>query len=578
MGVSKDQTDHLTRMDKRPLEEGADSAGHEEVLHLQVDQTNGAPADWNIGDAWKLLEHPKVEPVPPVLPDAGSKLPSVRMAATRDSMPWCTRIRSRLEWGKGLGPIVRAIEEELQEMKDFNSRNGNPDRKILVLVPWAENDVYGDYGYAGCKWINQKRYLKTEADRKVAAEWPFAQLTRVREAVEKIIELRNQPEVADLVMIGNAPAEDYDLPKAYNRYLCEHYAYMISRGVMSYKEEIEPLTILNAGEGEGDLQLMEFFIRYPPISEVRATADVMLARRRAAEEVELNPADIVDSVEQEIMNWLQQEEEADQLRTTDDCQMRPKAEADHEDLSCEGYHFDGVDWGSLRRRFEIYADKYLDRPQLLAEEFDLAKSYAFSYSPENRCLLGDLTLRFFLWLAVSPSELRAAVAALSSDGAAASTLTELMQETWTWFWDLPLSWEEILKSGWPLFSILAAVSERVRDEGDRRCESPELAPFVETFDNAIAVSTHHAASLLLEARADCPEATASALVALADQLRTTMWQQPNRYYHFTSTLPERQPKEEDVEILLSRAEALLRPARSWRSLTQLWQLAHRGNL
>ena len=279
----------------------------------------------------------------------------------QDSMPWCTRIRSRLEWGKGLGPIVRAIEEELQEMKDFNSRNGNPDRKILVLVPWAENDVYGDYGYAGCKWINQKRYLKTEADRKVAAEWPFAQLTRVREAVEKIIELRNQPEVADLVMIGNAPAEDYDLPKAYNRYLCEHYAYMISRGVpcvdpstltsqaifhdqfhmaehpgtlkwgvsvlsgiascafrafqvMSYKEEIEPLTILNAGEGEGDLQLMEFFIRYPPISEVRATADVMLARRRAAEEVELNPADIVDSVEQEIMNWLQQEEEADQLR------------------------------------------------------------------------------------------------------------------------------------------------------------------------------------------------------------------------------------------------------------------------
>lgn len=44
MGVSKDQTDHLTRMDKRPLEEGADSAGHEEVLHLQVDQTNGESA------------------------------------------------------------------------------------------------------------------------------------------------------------------------------------------------------------------------------------------------------------------------------------------------------------------------------------------------------------------------------------------------------------------------------------------------------------------------------------------------------------------------------------------------------
>ena len=39
--------------------------------------------------------------------------------------------------------------------------------------------------------------------------------------------------------------------------------------VMQYKEEIEPLTILNAGEGEGDLQLMEFMFRYPTISEVR---------------------------------------------------------------------------------------------------------------------------------------------------------------------------------------------------------------------------------------------------------------------------------------------------------------------
>ena len=46
--------------------------------------------------------------------------------------------------------------------------------------------------------------------------------------------------------------------------------------------------------------------------------------------------------------------------------------------------------------------------------------------------------RFFLWLAVSPSELRAAVAALSSDGAAASTLTELIHVTgvgWGGGWD-----------------------------------------------------------------------------------------------------------------------------------------------
>ena len=176
------------------------------------------------------------------------------------------------------------------------------------------NDVYGDYGYAGCKWISQKRFLKTEADRKVAADWPYAQLTRVREGVERLIELRARSDVAELVVVGNAPAEDYDLSKAYNRHLGEHYGYphdferssvcrskhddvpgLLPRSipmiecyqtlkwgvavysgiatsafrtfqVMQYKEEIEPLTILNAGEGEGDLQLMEFMFRYPTIS------------------------------------------------------------------------------------------------------------------------------------------------------------------------------------------------------------------------------------------------------------------------------------------------------------------------
>ncbi|CAJ1449641.1 unnamed protein product, partial [Effrenium voratum] len=132
-------------------------------------------------------------------------------------------------------------------------------------------------------------------------------------------------------------------------------------------------------------------------------------------------------------------------------------------LFCENYFFDGVDWGSVRQSFEIYADKYLDRPQLLAKEFELAKSYAFNYSPENRCILGDLTLRLFVWLAVDPKELQA-TAKLLALGHKEGPLAELMQETWEWFWDLPLSWSEIHNSGWPLFSVLASVSERLREE------------------------------------------------------------------------------------------------------------------
>ncbi|CAL1153597.1 unnamed protein product [Cladocopium goreaui] len=104
-----------------------------------------------------------------------------------------------------------------------------------------------------------------------------------------------------------------------------------------------------------------------------------------------------------------------------------------QDLSCEGYIHDGIDWRNLRRRFEIYADKYLDRPQLLAEEFEMAKNYAFSYSPENSCILGDLSLRFFLCL-----WLRSWQSVEGSKG----MLAEIMEETWKWFWDLPQTWQD----------------------------------------------------------------------------------------------------------------------------------------
>ena len=250
--------------------------------------------------------------------------------------------------------------------------------------------------------------------------------------------------------------------------------------------------------------------------------------------------------------------------------------AEELDLSCEGYFFGGIDWSFMRRRLEVFADKYLDRPQLLAEEFDIAMNYAVQYWPGNRCVVGDLSLRFFVWLRVKPEDLNESLRAVMEGSSNSLMLTDIMEETWKWFWEMPYKWQEILDSGWPIFSILATVQQRLVSAGGSAphgCETELLTPFVDTFDTAIAVSTHQCTAVLLEATlVQCPEASASALVALADNLRTSMWQQSNlnRYYHFSSASPEEQPREDDVEILLSRAEGLLRSSKSWASLTSPW--------
>ncbi|CAE7726445.1 unnamed protein product [Symbiodinium sp. CCMP2456] len=292
------------------------------------------------------------------------------------------------------------------------------------------------------------------------------------------------------------------------------------------------------------------------------------------------------------------------------------------DPSCEQYFYEGIDWGDLRQTFEIYADKYLDRPQLLAKEVALAQRYAFSYHPENRCQLGDLSLRFFLWLSVDPADLADIARAKGRRG---DILSEVMQETLDWFWDLNVSWAagapEVHESGWPLFSfgmiffaaehcenhspsreksplygdiycwrapglrglacwdlklrLVIEVSEKLRDDGQEICTTEgQLAPFIDSFDNAImvggSVSAERCAALLLEAP-HCPDAVASALLALADVMRTTAWQQKNRYYQFTSEMPRSQPPERDAERLLQRAEATVRSQSArWSWLTTRW--------
>ena len=88
---------------------------------------------------------------------------------------------------------------------------------ILVVVGWAGNDVHGDYGYQGCTWIHQKHMNKTQADRKVAAEYVEKQYERVQRSLAGLVEIENNPRVLSVQVVGNAAHEYFGLPPSYNR-------------------------------------------------------------------------------------------------------------------------------------------------------------------------------------------------------------------------------------------------------------------------------------------------------------------------------------------------------------------------
>jgi len=202
-----------------------------------------------------------------------------------------------------------------------------------------------------------------------------------------------------------------------------------------------------------------------------------------------------------------------------------------------------IDWPQLRVKLDSYADKYLQAPQLFTEEAQLALIYAHKplrLPGSAACPLGDLALRLFMWLFVEEDRLSEAVEGSPAFGAPGSEHTSLqpaamLAQALRSLWEAPLSWSDILASGWPLFSILAQLGQRARRAAGLspsaspagQCEDartwggrPYLRALEQTFETGVLLPVHASLAVVLEVdRAKCPLAFACALLSLAESAR-----------------------------------------------------------
>ena len=74
--------------------------------------------------------------------------------------------------------------------------------------------MHGDFGYQGCTWIHQTNLMKSEADRKVAADYVDKQYKKVQRSLEGLVEIHRDPRVLSVQVIGNG-----DIPVI----LCHYY-------------------------------------------------------------------------------------------------------------------------------------------------------------------------------------------------------------------------------------------------------------------------------------------------------------------------------------------------------------------
>ena len=119
--------------------------------------------------------------------------------------------------------MVQYIPEAIDDIESTNRAHGRPVLPVLVIVGWAGNDVYGEGGYRGVHWIHRASYNKSAADREVTANWCERQKARVERSVNDLGQLkREEPRILDIVVVGNADADIFALPSAYNETMRVH--------------------------------------------------------------------------------------------------------------------------------------------------------------------------------------------------------------------------------------------------------------------------------------------------------------------------------------------------------------------
>ena len=149
------------------------------------------------------------------------------------SNPEVGQLEFQMEWGKGPDAILDVIDSKVYLA---------PPGGVELVVYWAGNDVYGNYGYLGytshltSKWVKRPQ---EEIDR--IAHWPAKQKLLVERGIERLIELQKHAKVRGLtVLVGGDNGRFFNLPSEYDEEM-GRYAQKLADGGVTV---IDPCSLL----------------------------------------------------------------------------------------------------------------------------------------------------------------------------------------------------------------------------------------------------------------------------------------------------------------------------------------------
>ena len=335
-------------------------------------------------------------------------------------LPQVRSIYAGLKWGKGLSAIVHHIWELMEKAERQNRLDGRETLPFLVVVGWGGNDVHGEYGYQGCTWIHRKSMNRSDADRKVAAEYVEKQLAKVKRSLDGLVEIHRDPRVLSVQVVGNGGHDEYNLPPSYNKEMGKHVNWLSENGIQT----ICP-SLLYQGSKYDDFHLIDspsnrklvyrfmrgvitFHLKYVEIMTKRdalryyaekyikdendrreavhlfpnmiqfrlalaRTQEVMIALR--PEEKTLTPAQEFDKADEEILMWVHSGIEEAEQEATREGRPQPIDFTTEEFSSIVPVDPTAEDEDTAEQRARLYLQRDLDEAK--ADGFSVATDESF---------------------------------------------------------------------------------------------------------------------------------------------------------------------------------------------------------
>ena len=131
-----------------------------------------------------------------------------------------------LKWGRGLPDIIKGVEHSLECLK----RRGTS-RPAIVVISYAGNDIFGNYGFIQCEWLTQEMACYSQRRRDAANNVMEERVNTHFSALNDLVKLTTRPDVGNIVLIMPWYGRGYGLHPDYDRQMIREAEALRKRGL-----------------------------------------------------------------------------------------------------------------------------------------------------------------------------------------------------------------------------------------------------------------------------------------------------------------------------------------------------------